>query len=61
MENEKGRYLSMDTPSCDVSNNPDLENLDPMDSYERGNVNYYLAQSPQFENVENFDNVVSSD
>ena len=26
LENEKGRYLSMDVSSCDVSNNPDPEN-----------------------------------
>ena len=46
----------MDVPSFDFSNNPDLEDLD-----KRGTVNYYLALSPQFENVENFGNVVSSD
>ena len=46
----------MDVPSCDVSNNPD-----PQDLEERGTINYYLAQSPQFENVENFGNVVLSD
>ena len=48
-ENEQGRYLSVDEPSCDVSNNPNPEDLD-----ERGIVYY-------FENVENFGNVVSSD
>ena len=46
----------MDVSSCDVSNNLELEDLN-----ERGTVNYYLAPSPQFENVENFGNVVSSD
>ena len=46
----------MDVPSCNVLNNPD-----PEDPNERGTVNYYLAPSPQFENVENFNNVVSSD
>ena len=56
MENEQGGYLSMDAPSCDVLNNPDPEDLD-----ERGTVYYYLAPSPQFENVENFGNAVSSD
>ena len=40
MENEQGRYLSMDTPSCDVSNNPNPEDPD-----ERGTINYYLAPS----------------
>ena len=46
----------MDVPSCDISNN-----LDPKDPNERGTINYYLAPSPQFENVENFGNAVSSD
>ena len=46
----------MDVLSCDVSNN-----LDPKDPDERGTINYYLASSPQFENVENFGNVISSD
>ena len=46
----------MDVPSCDVSNNPDPE--DPTKSV---TVNYYLESSPQFENVENFGNTVSSD
>ena len=61
MENDQGRYLSMDVPSCDVSNYPDPKDLDPEDPYERGTINYYLAPSPQFGNVENFGNVVSSD
>ena len=59
--NKQGRYLSMDVPSCDVLNNPYPEDLNPEDPDERGTVNYYLAPSPQFENVENFGNVVSSD
>ena len=46
----------MDVSSYDVSNNLELEDLN-----ERGTVNYYLAPSPQFENVENFGNVVSSE
>ena len=50
---------SIDVPSCNVSNNQNPDNLDPED--ERGTVNYYLAPSPQFENVENFGNVVSCD
>ena len=56
MENDQGRYLSMDVPSCDVSNNPGPEDLE-----EREIVNYYLPSSPRFENVEKFGNVVSSD
>ena len=51
----------MDVPSCDVSNKPDSEDLDPDDLDERGTINYYLAPSPQFENVENFGKVVSTD
>ena len=56
MENEQGRYLFVDVPSCDVLNNPDPEDLDKMRI-----INYYLVPSPQFENVENFGNVISSD
>ena len=56
IDNEQGRYVYVDVPNCDVSTNLDPENPD-----ERGTVNYYLAPSPQFENVENFGNVVSSD
>ena len=41
MENEQGRYIYVDVPSCDVSNNPNPKDLD-----ERGTVNYYLAPSP---------------
>ena len=55
MENEQGICLSMDVPCCDVSNNPFPEDPD-----ERGTINYYLAPSPQFENMKNFGNVVSS-
>ena len=55
MENEQGRYVSLDVPSCDV-----LNNQNPKDLNERGIVKYYLAPSPQFENVETFGNVVSS-
>ena len=51
----------MDVPSCDVSNNPDPKDLDLEDPDESGTINYYLAPSPQFGNVENFGNVVSSD
>ena len=51
----------MDVPICDVSNNLDLEDLDLENPDERGTINYYLASSPQFDNVENFGNVVSSD
>ena len=56
MENGQGGYLSVDVPSCDISNN-----LYPEDPDERRTLNYYLAPSFQFENVENFGNIVSSD
>ena len=56
MENEHGRYVSMDLVDCDVSHNLNLEDL-----VESSPVQYHLAPSPQFENVENFGNVVSSD
>ena len=51
----------MDVPSCDVSNNLDPKDRDPEDPNERATANYYLAPSPQFENVGNFGNVVSND
>ena len=54
MENEKGRYVSMDVEGCDVSNNPD-----PDDPVESSPVQYHLAPSPWFEIV--LGNVVSSD
>ena len=46
----------MDATSCDVSNNPDAEDPD-----ESSPVQYHLAPSSQFENVENFGNAISSD
>ena len=56
LENEQGIYVSMDAASCDVSNNPDVKDPD-----ETSLVQYHLTPSPQFENVENFGNVISSD
>ena len=46
----------MDAATCDVSNNLDAEDLD-----ESSPVQYHLAASPQFENVENLGNAISSD
>ena len=46
----------MDAVTCDVSNNPDADDLD-----ESSPVQYHLAPSPQFENVENLGNAISSD
>ena len=46
INNDQGRYVSMNVPSSDVSNNPDSEDPDPEDPHDRGTVNYYLAPSP---------------
>ena len=35
LENEKGRYIFVDVPSCDVSNNPNPKDLDSEDLDER--------------------------
>ena len=45
----------MHAASCDVSNNPDAEELD-----ESSPVHYHLPPSPRFEHVENFGNAISS-
>ena len=55
LENEKGIYVSVHAPSCDVLNNPDAERLD-----ESSLVHYHLPPTPQFEHVENLGNVISS-
>ena len=46
----------MHAASCDVLNNPDVEEPD-----ESSPIHYHLAPSPQFEHVENFGNAISSD
>ena len=46
----------MHATSCDVSNNPDVE-----ESNESSLVHYHLPPSLQFEHVENFGNDISSD
>ena len=56
LENEQGIYVSRHVASCDVSNNPNAKEPD-----ESSPVHYHLPQSPQFEHVENFGNVISSD
>ncbi|RVW88172.1 hypothetical protein CK203_042858 [Vitis vinifera] len=48
MESEQGRYVFLDKEGCDMSNNPDPEDL-----IEFSPVQYHLAPSLQFENVEN--------
>ncbi|RVW77125.1 Serine/threonine-protein phosphatase 7 long form-like [Vitis vinifera] len=48
MESEQGRYVSVNREGCDMSNNPDPEDL-----IEFFSVQYHLAPSLQFENVEN--------
>ena len=55
LENEQGIYVSTQAPSCDVSNHLDDETLD-----ESSPVNYHLPPTPQFQHVENLDNVVAS-
>ena len=53
------RYVAMDGEGCNLSNNPDTEDLD--DPIELSPMQYHLAPSPQFENVENIGHVVSSE
>ena len=55
-ENEKWIYVSMHAASYDVSNNPD-----PKEPDESSPIHYHLPPSPQFEHVENFGNVISSE
>ena len=55
LENEQGIYVSAHAPSCDVSNNPDVETLD-----ESSPVHYYSPPTPQFKHVENLGNAISS-
>ena len=55
LENEQGKYVSAQAPSCDVSNHPDDETLD-----ESSLVHYHLPPTPQFEHFENRDNAVVS-
>ena len=47
LENEQGIYVSVDATSFDVSNNPNAKDPDKSSL-----VQYHLAPSPQFENVE---------
>ena len=53
------RYVVVDGEGCNLSNNPNIEDLD--DPIELSPMQYHLAPSPQFENVENIGHVVSSD
>ena len=55
MENEQGIYVSAHAASCDVSNNPDVEEPD-----ESSPVHYHLPPTPQFEHVENLGNDILS-
>ena len=55
LENEQEIYVSAQAPCCDVSNQLDDETLD-----ESSPVQYHLPPTPQFEHVENLDNVVAS-
>ncbi|RVW49145.1 hypothetical protein CK203_087465 [Vitis vinifera] len=59
IERKQMRYVAMDGEGCNLSNNPNTEDLD--DLIELSPMQYHLAPSPQFENVENIGHVVSSD
>ncbi|RVX23680.1 hypothetical protein CK203_000755 [Vitis vinifera] len=59
IEREQMRYVAVDGEGCNLSNNPDTEDLD--DPIELSPMQYHLAPSPQFENVENIGHVVSSE
>ena len=50
------RYATMDGEDCDTSNNLNLEH-----PIKPSLVQYHFTSLPQFENVENIGNVVSSD
>ena len=49
-------YVFAHAASCDVSYNPNAKEPD-----ESSPVRYHLPPSPQFEHVESFGNVISSD
>ena len=55
LENEQGIYVSVHAASCDVSNNPNVEEPD-----ESSTVHYHLPPTPQFQHVENLSNAISS-
>ena len=55
LENEQGIYVSTHATSCDLSNNPDVEEPD-----ESSPVYYHLPPTLQFVHVENLGNVISS-
>ena len=55
LENEQEIYVFVHATSYDVLNNPDVEELD-----ESSPVYYHLQPTPQFEDVENLGNVISS-
>ena len=55
LENEQGIYVSAHATSCDISNNPDVE-----EPNESSPIHYNLQPTPQFEHVENLGNVISS-
>ena len=55
LENEKRIYVFAHAASCDVSNNPNVE-----EPNESSPVHYPLPPTPQFEYAENFGNAISS-
>ncbi|RVW88727.1 hypothetical protein CK203_043743 [Vitis vinifera] len=59
IEREQMRYVVVDGEECNLSKNPNTEDLD--DPIELSPMQNHLAPSPLFENVENISHVVSSD
>ena len=55
LENKQRIYVSAHAASCDVTNNPDIEEPD-----ESSPIHYHLPPTPQFEHVENLGNEISS-
>ena len=55
LENKQGIYVFVRAVSCDVSNNPNVEEPD-----ESSPIHYHLQPIPQFEHVENLGNVINS-
>ena len=55
LDNEQGIYVSAHAASCDVLNNPNIE-----EPNESSLVHYHLPPTPQFKHVENLGNAISS-
>ena len=53
------RYVNLDGQGCNLSNNPNIEDLD--DSIEKPQLQFHFPSSLQFENIENIAHIVLSD